>query len=46
MKKKKEYNWLVEFEALCRGNTASFEETERAIKQVEKKRTKQIMHQP
>ena len=42
----KEYNWLAEFEALCAEGTSTFEETEKSIKEVERKRAKEILDVP
>jgi AbrB family looped-hinge helix DNA binding protein len=39
----KEYDWKAEFEALCAEGKSTFEETEREIKRLERKRTKEIM---
>jgi len=39
----KEYDVAAEFEALCSEGTATFEETEREIKRLERKRAKEIM---
>ena len=45
-KKKKRCDWLAEFEKLCKeGGNMSDKEVERAIKQVEKKRTRDILNQ-
>ena len=42
----KEYDVAAEFEAICAEGTSTFEETEKAIREVERKRTREILDVP
>ncbi|MCX6769427.1 MAG: hypothetical protein NT051_01975 [Candidatus Micrarchaeota archaeon] len=42
----KKYDWKAEFEALCKEGKSTDEDVEKAIREVEKKRTREILNVP
>jgi len=42
----KKYDWFAEFKALTKEGNSSFEDTEKAIRQFERKREKERLHVP